>query len=104
MWMTNEVIMSNFKESMLKEFDISYLGGMRFFLSIEVLQNANDIYIYQRNYAPDVLKHFGMEDSNVVCNPIIRGSKLHSDEGGVKVDKTYFKLEVSCLTQPRDLI
>ena len=30
----DEVMMGEFKESMLREFDMSDLGGMRFFLSI----------------------------------------------------------------------
>jgi hypothetical protein len=82
---------------MLREFDMSDLGGMRFFLGIEVLQIANGIYICQRKYALDVLKRFGMEDSNVVCNPIVPGSKLHNDEGGIKVNETYFKQIVGSL-------
>jgi hypothetical protein len=93
----DDVMMSKFKESMLREFDMSDLGGMRFFLGIEVLQTANGIYICQRKYALDVLKRFGMEDSNVVCSPIVSGSKLHSNEGGVKVNETYFKQIVGSL-------
>ena len=41
----DDVMMSKFKESMLREFDMSDLGGMRFFLGIEVLKTANGIYI-----------------------------------------------------------
>jgi len=93
----DDVMMSKFKESMLREFDMSDLGGMRFFLSIEVLQTANGTYICQRKYALDVLKRFGMEGSNVVCSLIVLSSKLHSDEGGVKVNETYFKQIVRSL-------
>ena len=82
----DKVMINEFKESMLREFDMSDLGGMRFFLGIEVLQSVNGVYICQRKYALDVLKHFGMEDSNIVCSPIVPGSKLHRDEEGVKVD------------------
>ena len=38
-----------------------------------------------------------MEDSNAMCSPIVPSSKLHSDEGGVKVDETYFKQIVGSL-------
>ena len=38
-----------------------------------------------------------MEDSNVVCSPNVPGLKLHSDEGGVKVNKIYFKQIVGSL-------
>ena len=41
----DEVMMSEFKSSMLREFDMSDLGKMRFFLGIEVLQKFDGIYI-----------------------------------------------------------
>ncbi|KAI5407313.1 hypothetical protein KIW84_053534 [Lathyrus oleraceus] len=40
---------------------------------------------------------FGMEDNNVVKNPIVPGTKLHNDEGGVTVDETLFKQMVGSL-------
>ena len=41
----DEVMMSEFKSSMLREFDMSDLGKIRFFLGIEVLQKFDGIYI-----------------------------------------------------------
>ena len=41
----DEVMMFEFKSSMLREFDMSDLGKMRFFLGIEVLQKFDGIYI-----------------------------------------------------------
>ena len=92
-----EVMMAEFKESMLREFDMSDLGRMRVFLGIEVLESSDGIYICQRKYALDVLKRFGMENSNAVCSPIVPSFKLHQDEGGVKVDETFYKQIVGSL-------
>ncbi|KAL8106255.1 hypothetical protein AgCh_029879 [Apium graveolens] len=93
----DELMLKNFKTSMQKEFDMSDLGRMRFFLGIEVLQNSDGIYICQRSYALEVIRRFNMEGSNSVRNPIVPGSKLSKDEAGVKVDETYFKQIVGCL-------
>lgn len=41
----DELMLKNFKSSMQKEFDMSDLGKIRFFLGIEVLQNSAGIYI-----------------------------------------------------------
>lgn len=60
-------MMSDFKSSMQKEFDMTDLGKMRFFLGIEVLQGSEGIYICQRKYAMEVLRRFGVEDNNSVC-------------------------------------
>lgn len=56
------------------------------------------VFIFvKRKYVLNVLKRFGMEDSNAVCSLIVPGSKLHRDEDGVKVDDTYFKQIVGSL-------
>ena len=46
----DETLFSSFKYSMMKEFDMTDLGIMRYFLGLEVLQRADDIFICQRKY------------------------------------------------------
>ena len=41
----DELMFAEFKNSMLREFDMNDLGRMRFFLGIEVLQRSDGIYI-----------------------------------------------------------
>ncbi|BBG92824.1 ADP glucose pyrophosphorylase large subunit 1, partial [Prunus dulcis] len=93
----DEDMMSEFKSSMLREFDMSDLGSMRFFLGIEVLQRADGIFICQKRYALEILKRFGMLESNEVNSPIIPGFKISKDEDGITVDETYFKQLVGSL-------
>lgn len=93
----DEVMMCEFKSSMMREFDMSDLGKMRFFLGIEVLQRSDGIFICQRKYAMEVLKRFSMEKSNSVTSPIVPGYKLYKDEKGIKVDETYYKQLVGSL-------
>lgn len=92
-----ESMMHEFKSSMMREFDMTDLGKMRFFLGIEVLQNSDGIYICQKKYALDVLKRFGMEESNSVKSPIVPGFKISRDEDGTKVDATFYKQVVGSL-------
>lgn len=86
-----------FKNSMMLEFDMSDLGKMKHFLGVKVKQCASGIFICQRRYAKEVLARFGMEDSNAAKNPIVTGTKLHKDEGGVTVDETLYKQVVRSL-------
>lgn len=69
-----------FKSSIMREFDMSDLGRMRYFLGIEVIQNEAGIFICQRKYAREVLEIFGMWSINYVKNPIIPGTRLSKDE------------------------
>ena len=51
----------------------------------------------KKKYALDVLKRFGMEESNYVHSPIVTGFKLFKNENGVNVDATFFKQMVGSL-------
>ncbi|KAL0324918.1 UNVERIFIED_CONTAM: Retrovirus-related Pol polyprotein from transposon RE2 [Sesamum radiatum] len=93
----DELIITESRNSMKNEFEMTYLGRMRYFLGLEVLQKSDGIFINQCKYASYVLKHFGMGKSNSVHNPIVRGFKLTKDEGGVKVNKTYYKQAIGSL-------
>jgi len=44
----DELMLAEFKNSILREFEMTNLGRMRFFLDIEVLQRLDGIYICQK--------------------------------------------------------
>jgi hypothetical protein len=92
----NEELCAIFKQSMMKEFEMTDLGKMRFFLGVEVSQNANGIHLCQKKYAREVLERFNMWNCNPVKNPIVPGTVL-SREGGENVDSTMYKQLVGSL-------
>ena len=81
--------MYEFKESMMKEFDMSDLGKMRYFLGVEVFHDG--ILISQMKYVIEVLRRFGIEHSNSVENLMVLGFKISKDENGVEMDVSYPK-------------
>lgn len=93
----DENLMLEFKASMMREFDMSDLGCMSYFLGIEVLQKKEGIFICQRRYAEEVLRRFGMLESNYVNNPTVPGMQINSDAEGEPVDETYYKQIVGSL-------
>ncbi|XP_027338317.1 uncharacterized protein LOC113852279 [Abrus precatorius] len=90
-------MMIKFKKSMMQTFEMTDLGKMRFFLSIEVLQKSEEIFVCQQKYANDVLKKFAMSESKHVKSPIVPGSKINRDIDGAMMDDTYFKQIVGSL-------
>lgn len=76
----NVDMLKEFRRSMKKEFDMTDLGKMRYFLGIEVIQEDHGIYISQRKYAMEVLDRFGMTNCNPVTVPMVPGCKLNRDE------------------------
>lgn len=53
-----------FSEEMKKEFEMSLIGGIKFFIGLQVQQLDDGIFICQSKYVKEVLKKFGMEDIN----------------------------------------
>lgn len=87
---------NDFKTSMMKEFDMSDLGLMRFFHDIEVLQSGVCIFISQMKYV-NVPERFYILRCNPVATPLETGLKLNIDPDGEHVDSTHFKQIVGCL-------
>nr|GEY96230.1 copia-type polyprotein [Tanacetum cinerariifolium] len=92
----DDEMMEDFRCSMKREFEMTDLGKMRFFLGIEVTQTTAGIHISQRTYALKMLERFGMLECNSVKNPMVPGTKLKNDDGE-KVDSTLFKQMVGSL-------
>lgn len=71
-------------EELLKEFKCSMKNELD-------MTDLDQIFICQRKYATEVLKRFGIENYNAICNPIIPGQKIGKDENGIEVDATLYK-------------
>ena len=54
---------------MQKEFEMSMLGEMNFFLGVQITQSNKGISISQTKYINEMLKKFQMEDSKPVGIP-----------------------------------
>lgn len=82
---------------MKDEFAMTDLGRIKSFLGVEVIQDEQGIFIYQKKYAMDTLKKFSMEGCNLVKNPIVPGHKLTKEGAWPTVDSTAFKQLVGSL-------
>jgi len=87
----------DFKHIMMKEFEMTDLGLMSYFLGIEVIQGDDEIFIHQKKFVAEFLKKFKMEDSNSVKTLIETRIKLTKKGDGRTVDATYFKQIVGSL-------
>ena len=62
----NEDYYKEFGELMSKEFEMSMIGELTFFLGFQVKQMREGIFISQKKYTNDLLKRFKMDE----CKPI----------------------------------
>ncbi|XP_058003631.1 uncharacterized protein LOC131180053 [Hevea brasiliensis] len=94
---SDNLMFEEFKKSMMVEFEMTDLGLMHYFLSIEVVQSTNGIFVSQKKYLREVLDRFQMKDCNPVSTPTEFGLKLDKDHEGKKVDSTLYKQIVGSL-------
>jgi hypothetical protein len=90
-------MIQDFKQSMVKEFEMTDLGLLAYFLGLEVKQCSNGIFVSQAKYATEVLKKFAMEDCDPADNPVEYGTRLTKEGEGDLVNPTYYKSIVGCL-------
>ena len=64
-----------FAKEMQKEFEMSMLGELSFFLGLQISQSNKGIFISQTKYVKEMLNKFGMEDCALVNTPMIIGLK-----------------------------
>ncbi|KAI5677251.1 hypothetical protein M9H77_08201 [Catharanthus roseus] len=75
---------------MQKEFEMSMMGELTYFLGLQIKQTKEGIFINQEKYAKELLKRFDMSNAKGIGTPISASLKLDKDEKGKTVDeKTY---------------
>nr|GEX11214.1 hypothetical protein [Tanacetum cinerariifolium] len=82
---------------MVKRFEMSMMGEMKFFLGLQVNQFSNGIFINQSKYILDILKRFGMENDDTVPTPMVEHAKLKLDLVGKLVDHTDYQSIIGSL-------
>ncbi|KAL5566704.1 hypothetical protein UlMin_029868 [Ulmus minor] len=94
---SNPRMFDDFKKVMTREFEMTDIGLMAYYLGIEVKQKEEGIFISQESYAREILKKFKMNDCKPISTPVECGVKLSKHDEGESVDPTFFKSLVGSL-------
>ncbi|GJS95906.1 retrovirus-related pol polyprotein from transposon TNT 1-94 [Tanacetum coccineum] len=78
----SQSVIDELKKSMTREFEMTDIRLMSYYLGIEVKQTNEGIFICQERYAKEILKRFGMDKCNPVGIPIEHKAKpsKHAEE------------------------
>ena len=87
----------NFKGEMTRKFDMSDLGFLSSYLSIEVKQGKKFIFLSQTSYAQRLLEHANLGECNVVATPLEARVKFTHEEGGSRVNSTLYRSLIGSL-------
>ncbi|XP_069146145.1 uncharacterized mitochondrial protein AtMg00810-like [Solanum lycopersicum] len=87
----DSAMFSDFKKSMMDEFEMTDLGKMHYFLGFEVVQSDDGIFVSQKKYVREILNRFKMKNCNSADTPVEFGLKLNNAGRGAKVDNTLYR-------------
>lgn len=94
---SNDKMVEDFKDAMMREFEMTDLGLMKYFLGLEIRQGKFGIFVSQEAYAKDILKKNKMEECKPVATPMELGMKLSRFEGGNQVNASNYRSLVGSL-------
>jgi hypothetical protein len=91
-------LVARFAEDMSRQFEMSMMGELQFFLGLQIKQSKEGTVIHQAKYTKDIVRKFKMEDSKPMATPMSTTIALDPDEEVEHVDqKEYQSMIVSHL-------
>ncbi|GJW91372.1 ribonuclease H-like domain-containing protein, partial [Tanacetum coccineum] len=94
---TKTSMVKEFEELMQKEFKMSSMGELTFFLGLQVKQSTAGIFISQDKYVKDILNKFDFRTIKPATTPIEAHKALGKDEEGEAVDVHLYRSMIGCL-------
>ncbi|WVZ63384.1 LOW QUALITY PROTEIN: hypothetical protein U9M48_013021 [Paspalum notatum var. saurae] len=88
---SSHALVSSFAEQMSREFEMSLVGELQFFLGLQIKQGPEGTFVHQAKYTRDILKKFDMGDSKPMTTPMSTNTVLDADEDGEAVDQKEFR-------------
>ena len=93
----DDIIFGSSNKDYCKEFEMSMIGELTFFLSFQIKQMREGIFIFQEKYTKDLLKRFKMDECKPIKTPMPTNGHLDLDKGGNTVDQTLYRSMIGSL-------
>jgi len=85
------VEISRLQKQLATEFEMKSLGGLKYFLGIEVARSKQGIFLSQRKYVMDLLSKVGLLECKPAYTPIIQNHKLEEHTDQVPTNKERYQ-------------
>ncbi|WVZ76623.1 hypothetical protein U9M48_024580 [Paspalum notatum var. saurae] len=73
---SSHALVSSFAEQMSREFEMTLMGELQFFLGLQIKQDPEGTFVHQAKYTRDILKKFNMGDSKPMTTPVSTNTAL----------------------------
>jgi hypothetical protein len=90
-------LVARFAEDMSREFEMSMMGELQFFLGLQIKQSKEGTFVHQAKYTNDIVRKFKMEDSKAMMMLMSMTTALDADEEGEHVDQKEYRSLIGSL-------
>jgi hypothetical protein len=90
-------LVARFAEDMSREFEMSMMGELQFFLGLQIKQSKEGTFVHQAKYTKDIVRKFKMEDFKAMATPMSTTTSLDADEDGEHVDQKEYQSMIGSL-------
>ncbi|XP_066380053.1 uncharacterized protein [Miscanthus floridulus] len=101
---SSHALVKKFADVMSKEFEMSMMGELNFFLGLQIKQTSEGTFVHQGKYTKDVLKKFAMDDAKPISTPMPTSAALDANEDGEPVDQKEYRSMIGSLLGPPGLL
>ena len=98
----NELLCKEFSLCMSKEFEMSMMGELKYFLGLQIKQNEEEIFINQAKYVKDLLKRFTIDNLKTKSTLMSTTIKHDKDEKGNLIFSRGSNYEVTLTMKAED--
>ncbi|KAI3715006.1 hypothetical protein L6452_21969 [Arctium lappa] len=88
---TNPSLCTRFPERMKKEYKMSMMGELTYFLGVQIKQSDKGTFISQGKYVKDMLKKFDLTQTSAMKTPMAPPLTLNKDLSGKPVNLTVYR-------------
>jgi hypothetical protein len=90
-------LVARFAKDMSREFEMSMMGELQFFLGLQIKQSKEGTFVHQDKYTKDIVRKFNMEDSKAMATLMSTTTALDADEEGEHVDQKEYRSMIGSL-------
>nr|AAP53706.1 retrotransposon protein, putative, unclassified [Oryza sativa Japonica Group] len=94
---STHAVVVDFAETMRREFEMSMMGELSYFLGLQIKQTPQGTFVHQTKYTKDLLRRFKMENCKPISTPIGSTAVLDPDEDGEAVDQKEYRSMIGSL-------
>jgi hypothetical protein len=94
---SSDSLVARFAEDISREFEMSMMGELQFFLGLQIKQSMEGTFVHQSKYTKDIVRKFNMEDSKAMVMPMSTTTTLDADEEGEHVDHKEYRSMIGSL-------